>query len=157
MKRLMFLFNVKTLTILATATAVAVIGGSPVSAAPNGGALTSGAVQAKPGGIVVNATGGYYDPARSTYVVAPVRSADSIGAGLQARPGGIVKEPTGGYYDPARSTYVPSSVETKPTSVVLSARGFDWADAFAGAAATGTTLLVVGAAVLTIRRRSLVA
>src|SRR5579862_2293062 len=83
MKRLMFLFNGKTLTILATATAVAVIGGSPVSAAPNGGALASGAVQAKPGGIVVNATGGYYDPARSTYVVAPVRSAGSTGGHRQ--------------------------------------------------------------------------
>jgi hypothetical protein len=118
-----------------------------------------GGVQAKPGGIVKDKTGGYYDPARSTYIPASASAATTVGGGVQAKPGGIVKDKTGGYYDPARSTYITAKGNAAPPlPSPISARGFSWTDATVGAGvATGTILILLGATLLTLRRRILAA
>ena len=48
--------------------------------------------QARPGAVVLDRSGGYYDPQRSIYV-----------------PSGKAIDRTGGHYDPERSIYVPGT------------------------------------------------
>jgi hypothetical protein len=48
--------------------------------------------QARPGAVVLDRSGGYYDPQRSIYV-----------------PSGKAVDRTGGHYDPERSIYVPGT------------------------------------------------
>ncbi len=66
------------------------------------------------------------------------------------------KDATGGYYDPARSIFVASNAATDPTTGQLSQGGFNWTDAtVGGAAGVGAILLLVGAALLGVRHRTL--
>ena len=132
----------RALTICGAVAAAATVAGHAVAATPSPArALNGGGVQANPGGIVKDETGGYYDPARSTYVAAS--AATAVGGGVQAKPGGIVKDKTGGYYDPARSSYITAKGNAAPAlPSPISARRFSWTDATVGAGvATGTILI----------------
>jgi hypothetical protein len=150
----------KTLTSLTLAAlAAALLAASPSAATTqrHQSKRPGAGVQATPGGIVKDATGGYYDPGRSIYIQAATASKAGIAVNSQAKPGGIVTDRTGGYYDPARSIYVPHTTSRQPT-VPLSSHGFSWTDATVGAgAATGAIFALVGAALLTLRRRTLTA
>jgi hypothetical protein len=132
------------------------IAGNALAAAPSQTSELNGAgVQSTPGGIVKDNTGGYYDPARSTYVPASPHPATG---GVQTKPGGIVKDNTGGYYDPARSIYITANGNATPALAPVPTRGFSWTDATVGAGvATGAILVLLGATLLTLRRRTLAA
>jgi hypothetical protein len=141
----------RALTVCGVVAAAATVAGHAVAAAPSPArALNGGGVQANPGGIVKDETGGYYDPARSTYI-----PASAVAGGIQAKPGGIVTDKTGGYYDPARSSYITAKGNAAPTlPSPPSPRRFSWTDATVGAGvATGTILILLGATLLALRRR----
>jgi hypothetical protein len=175
--------KVKRLSVVAVGSAAMMIGGGTASAAPR--TPTSGGAQAGPGGVVNDATGGYYDPARGIYVGTaplvrartevtvkaasggyydPARSiyvpktrppASTVTGSLGTYSGSIARDAGGGYYDPARSIYVASSVDTKSSTGLLGRSGLTWTNVSLGAAAAGATiLLLLGAALLTVRRRS---
>jgi hypothetical protein len=147
----------RALTFSGVVAALVVV--SAVATSPSPATLNGGGVQATPGGVVKDKTGGYYDPARSIYIPASPSAATPVtGGGVQTKPGGIVKDKTGGYYDPALSTYITPTGNAAAAIAPVSSRGFSWTDATVGAGtATGTILILLGATLVTLRRRSLAA
>ena len=118
--------------------------GNALSAARTAGSFVGGGSQTRPGGVVTDASGGYYDAARSVYVpgsdavgVAAARGA--MTAALRARSAALNQRYGLGSY--ALGTPTLSAGGGGP-------RGFSWRDASVGASIGAALVLGLAAAAL---------